>query len=137
MVAAAGGKTHVAYRPQVRQYGFYLAQHLQTRDDPLHTPFASVYAVRDYKTYLKIERRAKPSSVNLALAAIDRFHQFIGNDRPQVQRENLHTQANCILPIIEGLMVPWVVQLLYARYLAQIIRSVSEARVNALAGGNR
>ena len=86
-------KTRIAYRLQVRQYGAYLAQRPPTADDPLRTPFARDYAVRDYKTYLKTERRAKPTSVNLALAAIDHFHQFIGNDRPQVQRESLPAQA--------------------------------------------
>src|SRR5437016_14351361 len=86
-------KTRDAYRFQVHQYGAYLAQRLSTTDDPLHTPFARDYAVRDYKTYLKTERQAKPTSVNLALAAIDHFHQFIGNDRPHVQREDLPAQA--------------------------------------------
>jgi site-specific recombinase XerD len=86
-------KTRIAYRLQVHQYGVYLAQCSPTADDPLRTPFARDYAVRDYKTYLKTERRAKPTSVNLALAAIDHFHQFIGNDRPQVQRESLPAQA--------------------------------------------
>lgn len=86
-------KTRIAYRLQVRQYGAYLAQRPPTPDDPLYTPFARDYAVRDYKTYLKTERQAKPTSVNLALAAIDHFHQFIGNDRLQVQRESLPAQA--------------------------------------------
>jgi site-specific recombinase XerD len=86
-------KTRIAYRLQVRQYGAYLTQRPPTSDDPLHTPFARDYAIRDYKTYLKTERQAKPTSVNLALAAIDHFHRFIGNDRPQVQRESLPAQA--------------------------------------------
>lgn len=86
-------KTRVAYRLQVYQYGAYLAQLPPTADDPLRTPFARDYVVRDYKTYLKIERQAKPTSVNLALAAIDHFHQFLGNDRPLVQRESLPMQA--------------------------------------------
>src|SRR5712691_2186844 len=86
-------KTRIAYRLQVHQYGAYLAQRPPTTDDPLHTPFARDYAIRDYKSYLKTERQAKPTSVNLALAAIDHFHQFIGNDRPQVQRESLPAQA--------------------------------------------
>jgi site-specific recombinase XerD len=81
----------------VRQYGTYLAQRPPTSDDPLHTPFARDYAIRDYKTYLKTKRQAKPTSVNLALAAIDHFHQFIGNDRPQVQRESLPAQAPRVL----------------------------------------
>ncbi len=86
-------KTRTAYRLQVHQYGAYLAQRPSTTDDPLYTPFVRDYIVRDYKTYLKIERQAKPTSVNLALAAIDHFYQFIGNDRPHVQRESLPTQA--------------------------------------------
>lgn len=90
-------KTRIAYRLQVRQYGAYLAQRLPVSDDPLHTPFARDYAIRDYKTYLKAERQAKPTSVNLALAAIDHFHQFIGNDRPQVSRETLPAQAPRVL----------------------------------------
>jgi site-specific recombinase XerD len=86
-------KTRVAYRLQVHQYGVYLAQRSPIADDPLRTPFAHDYAVRDYKIYLKTERQAKPTSVNLALAAIDHFHQFLGNDRPHVQRESLPAQA--------------------------------------------
>src|SRR6266699_2328157 len=86
-------KTRIAYRFQVHQYGAYLVQRPSTVDDPLHTPFARDYAIRDYKAYLKTERQAKPTSVNLALAAIDHFHQFLGNDRPQVQRESLPAQA--------------------------------------------
>lgn len=86
-------KTRLAYRLQVRQYGAYLAQLPPTADDPLRTPFARDYAVRDYKTYLKTERQAKPTSVNLALAAIDHFHLFLGNDRLQVSRERLPAQA--------------------------------------------
>lgn len=49
----------------------YLAQRPSTSDDPLRTPFACGYAIRDDKAYLKTERLAKPTSVNLALVAID------------------------------------------------------------------
>lgn len=86
-------KARVAYRLQVHQYGAYLAQRPPTGDDPLRTPFARNYVVRDYKTYLKTERQAKPTSVNLALAAIDHFHLFPGDDQPHVQRESLPAQA--------------------------------------------
>ncbi len=86
-------KTRIAYRFQEHQYATYLAQRPSMADDPLRTPLARDYAIRDYKTYLKTERQPKPTSVNLALAAIDHFHQFIGNDRPQVQRESLPAQA--------------------------------------------
>ena len=97
-------KTRTAYRLQVHQYGAYLAQRPSTTDDPLYMPFVRDYIVRDYKTYLKIERQAKPTSVNLALAAIDHFYQFIGNDRPHVQRESLPTQApRALKPVMEGI----------------------------------
>ncbi len=59
----------------------------------MHHPFARDYAVRDYKRYLKIERKAKPASVNLTLAAIDHFYQFLGLDRARVQREDLPQEA--------------------------------------------
>jgi site-specific recombinase XerD len=90
-------KTRLAYRFQVRQYGTYLAHLPSLADDPLRTPFLRDYVVRDYKTYLKTERQAKPTSVNLALAAIDHFHRFIGNDRLCVQRESLPALAPCAL----------------------------------------
>jgi len=81
--------TQEAYRFHVRQYGDYLATRSATGDDPIHDPFARDYAVRDYKRYLKTERKAKPASVNLTLAAIDHFYQFLGLDRVRVQREDL------------------------------------------------
>ena len=85
--------TRSAYRLQVHHYAAFLMQRLPAKDDPLHHPFARDYAVRDYKTYLKTERKAKPTSVNLALAAIDHFYQFLGGDRPKVQREDLPEQS--------------------------------------------
>jgi len=94
-------KTRTANRLQVRQYTAYLAQRLPMGDDPLHTPFARDYAIRDYKSYLKTERQAKPISVNLALAAFDHFHLFLGNDRQQVQRESLPAQAPRALKLEE------------------------------------
>ena len=81
--------TQEAYRFHVRQYGEYLATRAATGDDPLCDPFARDYAVRDFKRYLKAERKAKPASVNLTLSAIDHFYQFLGLDRPRVQREDL------------------------------------------------
>ena len=73
----------------MRQYGAYLATRPATGNDPLRHPFARDYAVRDYKRSLQTERKAKPASVNLALAAIDHFYQFLGLDRVRVQREDL------------------------------------------------
>jgi len=48
--------------------------------------------VRDYKTTLRVDHLAKPSSVNLA-AAVDHFYRFLELPTPQVAREDLPTQA--------------------------------------------
>jgi Phage integrase family len=63
--------TQEAYRFHVLQYGEYLAMRPSTGYDSLCHPFARDYAVRDFKRYLQTERKAKPASVNLTLAAID------------------------------------------------------------------
>ena len=70
--------TRRAYLLQVCQYGVYLTMKGPQDDDQLHHPSAHDYAVRDYKTYLKTESKASPSSVNLALAAINHFYLFLG-----------------------------------------------------------
>ena len=85
--------TRRAYRVQVAQYCAYLAATPVAYGDPLREPHARDYAVRDYKTYLKTVRRAKPRTVNLALAAIDHFYRFLGAGRPAVGREELPQQA--------------------------------------------
>jgi site-specific recombinase XerD len=59
------------------------------RGDPLSDEHARDYAARDYKTHLKTVSRAKPSSVNLTLAAIDNFYRFMGMGKPDVRREEL------------------------------------------------
>ena len=93
--------TRRAYLLQVRQYGKYLATRPTQEGDPLHDPFARDYAVRDYKTYLKTEGKVKPTSVNLALAAIDHFYLFLGLDRPRVKREDLPHQSPRALKLEE------------------------------------
>src|SRR6266568_499891 len=85
--------TRRAYLLQVRQYGAYLATRVSPYGNPLRDPFARDYAVRDYKTYVKTEGKVRPSSVNLALAAIDHFYQFLGLDQPRVKREDLPQQS--------------------------------------------
>ena len=103
--------TRRAYLLQVRQYGAYLATRASPDENPLRDPFARDYAVRDYKTYVKTEGKARPSSVNLALAAIDHFYQFLGLDQPHVKREDLPEQSprslkpECDLPLFLSLPV--------------------------------
>jgi integrase/recombinase XerC len=83
------------YAKQVALFGTWL----QRQEDPARAgeaiadPFARDYAVRDFKRYLKLERRWAPASVNLALAAVDHFYRFIGLGTADVARERLPQAA--------------------------------------------
>src|SRR3954449_371019 len=48
---------------------------------------------RDFKRHLKLERRWAPSSVNLALAAVDHFNRFLGLGAAVVAREQVAQAA--------------------------------------------
>lgn len=61
--------------------------------DALSDPYARDYAARDFKAHLKTVGKAKPSSVNLSLAAIDNFYGHLGMGRPNVGREELPRAA--------------------------------------------
>lgn len=80
--------TRRAYAARVGQFLGYLASvPAEEYGDPLSEPYARDYAVRDFKSHLKTVGKAKPSSVNLTLAAIDNFYRFVGMGRPEVRRE--------------------------------------------------
>lgn len=81
--------TRRTYRTRVRGFLAYLAATPAEYGYPLSEEHARDYAARDYKTYLKTVRKAKPSSVNLTLAAIDSFYRFVGMGKPSVGREDL------------------------------------------------
>lgn len=81
------------YATRVAQFLAYLGATPAEYGDPLREPHARDYAVRDFKSHLKTVRRAKPTSVNLALAAVDHLYRFLGLDRPLVDREDLPRQA--------------------------------------------
>jgi hypothetical protein len=59
--------TQSAHSLQVHQYRVFLAQRPPAQDDPLSHPFARGHAVRNDKIYLKTERRATLTSVDLRL----------------------------------------------------------------------
>jgi site-specific recombinase XerD len=85
--------TRRTYLTQVKQYCIYLSTLHWEYGHPLQEPHACDYAVRDYKTVLKVAHLAKSSSVNLALAAVDHFYRFLELPTPQVTREDLPAQA--------------------------------------------
>ncbi len=85
--------TRRTYLTQVNRYCIYLSTLHWEYGHPLQEPHARDYAVRDYKTALKVVHHAKPSSVNLGLAAVDHFYRFLELPPPQVAREDLPEQA--------------------------------------------
>ena len=85
--------TRRTYLTQVRRYCTYLSTFRWEYGHPFQEPHARDYAARDYKTALKVAHHAKPSSVNLALAAVDHFYRFLELPPPQVTREDLPTLA--------------------------------------------
>jgi site-specific recombinase XerD len=93
--------TRRTYLTQVKQYCTYLSTFHWEDGHPLQEPHARDYAVRDYKTALKVLHLAKPSSVNLALAAVDHFYRFLELPTPQVTREDLPAQAPRALELAE------------------------------------
>ncbi len=84
--------TRRAYRGRVKGFLDWLAEQPRA-DEALAAGPACDYAVRDYKRYLKVERGAKPSSVNLTLAAVDHFYRCLGAGQPDVRREDLPQEA--------------------------------------------
>src|SRR5215469_9115576 len=85
--------TRRTYLTQVRGYCTYLSTFHWEDGHPLQEPYGGDYAVRDYKTALKVIHLAKPSSGNLALAAIGQFFRLPEAPMPQVTREDLPTHA--------------------------------------------
>lgn len=85
--------TRRTYRARVGQYCSYLAATTPDAGDPLRDRHAATYAVRDYRTWLKTVRKARPASVNLSLAALDHFYRFLGLARLDVAREDLPQAA--------------------------------------------
>ena len=82
--APLAARTRDAYGQHVRAYGAWLAG----RPEPgvaITEPRARDHAARDFKRHLKVERGWKPSSVNLALAAVDHFKALSLGSCPQPQ----------------------------------------------------
>ena len=69
--------------------------------DPFTHGHARDYTIRDYRTHLITDRRAKPASVNLALAALDHFYRWIGLGPARVRREDLPQAAPRALTVEE------------------------------------
>jgi integrase/recombinase XerC len=55
--------------------------------DPLSDALARDHAARDFRRYLRVEKRAAASTVNLALASLDALYRCLELGRPNVRRE--------------------------------------------------
>jgi hypothetical protein len=80
--APLAARTRDAYAGHVGAYGRWLTGRPEAAA-ALVEPRARDHAARDFKRHLKLERGWKPSSVNLALAAVDHFNRFLGLPRAQ------------------------------------------------------
>jgi site-specific recombinase XerD len=85
-------RTREAYGAHVSAYVTWLADR-PGADAALREPRARDHGARDFKRHLKLERRWAPSSVNLALAAVDHFNRFLGLGPAVVAREQLAQAA--------------------------------------------
>lgn len=85
--------TRRAYRARTGQFLSWLAATPPEHGDALSDAHARDYAARDFKAHLKTVRKAKPSSVNLSLAAADNLYRYLGMGRPDVGREELPAAA--------------------------------------------
>src|SRR3954471_6726315 len=85
-------RTREAYGAHVTSYAVWLAER-PGADAALREPRARDHAARDFKRHLKLERRWAPSSVNLALAAVDHFNRFLGLGAAVVAREQVAQAA--------------------------------------------
>lgn len=85
-------RTRDAYGAHVSAYVEWLAER-PGAEAALREPRARDHAARDFKRHLKLERRWAPSSVNLALAAVDHFNRFLGLGPAVVSREQLAQAA--------------------------------------------
>src|SRR5215217_2533234 len=85
-------RTREAYGAHVSAYVEWLAGRPEA-EGALREPRARDFAARDFKRHLKLERRWAPSSMNLALAAVDHFNRFLGLGPAVVSREQLAQAA--------------------------------------------
>jgi site-specific recombinase XerD len=89
--APLAARTRDAYGQHVGAYGAWLGGWPEPAP-AIGDPRGRDHAARDFKRHLKVDLGWKPSSVNLALAAVDHFNRFLGLGPANVKREPL-TQA--------------------------------------------
>lgn len=80
-------RTKSEYRRNVKVFLGWLDEAPDYGADPLCDRLARDHAVRDFRRWLKVERRAAASTVNLALASLDALYRQRELGNPNVRRE--------------------------------------------------
>ena len=81
-------RTKSEYRRNVRVFLDWLTAGGPGWDaDPLSDRLARDHAARDFRRWLKVERRAAASTVNLALASLDALYRQRGLGNPNAQHD--------------------------------------------------
>lgn len=80
-------RTKREYARNVRVFLGWLTGEGGWDDDPLTDRLARDHAARDFRRWLKVERRAAASTLNLALASLDALYRQRGLGNPNVRRE--------------------------------------------------
>jgi len=80
-------RTKREYARNVRVFLEWLTDGARWDADPLIDRLARDHAARDFRRWLKVERRAAASTVNLALASLDALYRQRGLGNPNVRRE--------------------------------------------------
>ncbi len=90
--APIASESRRTYLSKVRQYLAWLAA-AAVDGDPLTTPAARDWAVRDYRTHLQAVAKRAPRTVNNALAAVDDFYTRRGLGAANATRADLPQSA--------------------------------------------
>jgi len=81
--------TRRAYKSRAEQYLVFLATSGGDYEEVLTSAEARARALADYVQYMREEIGSKPNSINNALTGIDNFHQFLGFEIAEVEREQV------------------------------------------------
>lgn len=82
-----------AYRSRLNLFLGFLGSSDEDYRDRFKDETERDYILKDYKRFLKQKQKARPNSVNAALAATDHFYKFLGLSKTKVKREDLPTEA--------------------------------------------
>lgn len=90
--APLSAQTRRTYSSKVRQYLAWLAG-ADVDGDPLASPAGRDWAMRDYRRHLQFVARARPATVNNALACVDDFYIHLGLGAGDAARVAVPVQA--------------------------------------------